>query len=302
MAAPHDPEPLGLYAQLACLWEATARKPGNVHRFADFEDLTYVDLLGSAAAIAPTFNNVALGVTRELDFPPVGLVVVWGVEATRKLARSNTNLGILLLLAPLASATQTNGLRLGVQKVLNGLTVEDADKVYHSIRLAQPGGLGQVDQQDISTTPTRTLREVMALAADRDLVARQYANGFQEVFEVGVPALQHGLEEYGNLEDAIIGCHLQLLSQYPDSLIARKCGKEVAEEASSRTARVLNAGWPNTKEGHGAIAELDAWLRSDGHRRNPGTTADLVTASLFLALREGIITLPLEVPWSANRK
>jgi triphosphoribosyl-dephospho-CoA synthase len=110
------------------------------------------------------------------------------------------------------------------------------------------------------------------------------------------------LEEYGNLEEAIIGCHLQLLSQYPDSLIARKCGKEIAEEASCRAGGVLNASWPNKKEGHDTIAELDGWLRADGHRRNPGTTADLVTASLFVALREGMITLPLEVPWSANRK
>ena len=101
-------------------------------------------------------------------------------------------------------------------------------KTFKAIRLAKPGGLGTVDQQDVRETPTQTLREVMAFAADRDLVARQYANGFREVFAEGVPALQRGLKETGTLEDAIITCHMHLLSHYPDSLIARKCGKELA--------------------------------------------------------------------------
>jgi triphosphoribosyl-dephospho-CoA synthase len=291
-------EPLGLFAQLACVWEATARKPGNVHRFQDFEDVTYLDFVASAAAVRPVFDHLAIGTNQNRSGSSgVGLMVWSGVEETRKVTRTNTNLGILLLLAPLAKASWSFGWRAGVRQVLEQLTVVDALGVYGAIGLANPGGLGTVAEQDVHQPPTQTLRQVMTLAADRDLIARQYANGFQEVFQAGVPALKRGLQETGALEDAIIGCHLHLLAHYPDSLIARKCGQAIAEEASHRAANVLDAGWPRTTAGRDAIAELDRWLRADGHRRNPGTTADLVAASLFVALREGIITLPPQVPW-----
>jgi triphosphoribosyl-dephospho-CoA synthase len=133
----------------------------------------------------------------------------------------------------------------------------------------------------------------MTLAADRDLVARQYANGFLEVFDDGVNALRSGLK-FGTLEGAIIHTHLLLLAKHPDSLIARKCGIEVAKEASERAQRVLESAWPDWE----AIGRLDAWLREDGHRRNPGATADLVAASLFVALRKGIIQVHSDIPWS----
>jgi triphosphoribosyl-dephospho-CoA synthase len=286
--------------QLACLWEVTARKPGNVHRFQDFGDLNYLDFVASAVAIGDTFTNIALA--RSVAVPPSSLVgdaVLMGVRATREVARTNTNLGILLLLVPLAdAAARGRVLRDDVENVLRRLTVQDAIKVYEAIRLAAPSGLGKVEEQDVSEAPTQTLREVMRLAADRDLVARQYANGFREVFDDGVPALERGLQDTASLEGAIIFCYLRLLSLHPDSLIARKCGARVAQEASARAARVLDAGWPHTAAGRDAIADFDAWLRADGHRRNPGTTADLVAACLFVALRQGIITLPPGWPWS----
>jgi len=130
----------------------------------------------------------------------------------------------------------------------------------------------------------------MAMAAERDLVARQYANGFREVFDDGVPALVAGIEKYRCLEDAIIHCHLTLLAKHPDSLIVRKRGIEEAEEASHRAWVVL--------EGRASVADFDTWLRAEGRGRNPGTTADLVTASLFVALRTQVLTLPLSIPWT----
>jgi triphosphoribosyl-dephospho-CoA synthase len=292
-------ETLGLFAQFACLWEATARKPGNVHRFQDFEDVTYLDFVASAAAIAPVFR--VMGVAAAEDDPDrfsVGMLVLEGVRQTREVVSTNTNLGILLLLAPLAKASLPGAIRTGVGQVLESLTVRDAESVYEAIRLAAAGGMGRVKDQDVNQPPTQPLRQVMALAADRDMIARQYANGFQDVLLVGVPALVRGLQEMPTLEDGIIHCHLQLLARYPDSLIARKCGPAVAEEASRGAARVIGAGWPHTAAGRGAIAAFDAWLRADGHRRNPGTTADLVAACLFVALSEGIITLPPQMPWS----
>ncbi|HYV38230.1 MAG TPA: triphosphoribosyl-dephospho-CoA synthase [Gemmataceae bacterium] len=295
------PEPIREYAQFACLWEATARKPGNVHRFADFEDTTYLDFVASAIAFGKVFDMFALAnnVANEFDFP-VGARILRAIEATQEVTKTNTNLGIVLLLVPLAKTHRAKGPRLDILRVLNHLTIEDAQDVYKATALARPAGMGKVDSQDLSKPPTQTLLQVMTLAADRDLIARQYANGFREVFDEGVPALQQGLKEIVTLEDAIIHCHLQLMARHPDSLIARKCGKELAEEASQRAAAVVAAGWPHTTAGRTAIVDFDKWLRADGHRRNPGTTADLVAACLFVALREGIITLPPKVPWSAG--
>jgi triphosphoribosyl-dephospho-CoA synthase len=285
-------EPLGLYAQLACIWEATARKPGNVHRYADFADAGYLDFLVSAAAVAPVLDAAPQY--------PIGHTVYEGVRRTRQVTSTNTNLGILLLLAPLARPPGRPDLRGGVANVLAGLDVADARMVYAAIRLANPGGLGRAPEQDVRDEPTLPLREVMIMAAGWDLVARQYGNDFQEVFEEGVPALRRGLDETGSLEEAIIACHLHLMSRHPDSLIARKRGPAEAEEASRRAHRVLQAGWPRGPAGWSELADLDDWLRAEGHARNPGTSADLVTACLFAALREGTIQVPPRYPWPAG--
>jgi triphosphoribosyl-dephospho-CoA synthase len=281
---------LGLFAQVACVWEATARKPGNVHRLADFDDVSYVEFLISAAAIQEAVTCAPL--------LGVGRTVRDAVRDTRRVVRSNTNLGIILLLAPLAAADGQPTLRADVGELLTRLTVEDTRLVYEAIRLANAGGLGRVEDQDVSAEPTRPLRDVMALAADRDLVARQYANGYREVFDDGVPALVRGLETTGCLEGAIIFCHLSLMAAHPDSLIARKRGTGEAEESSRRARAVLDAGWPHAPAGVEALARLDDWLRAVGRGRNPGTTADLVTAGLFVALRERFVNLPPAYPWT----
>jgi triphosphoribosyl-dephospho-CoA synthase len=274
-------------AQIACLLEATARKPGNVHRFRDFDDAHYVDFLLSAAAIGPALERAR----RQC----VGQTILEAVRLAQQATATNTNLGIILLLVPLAAANEP--FRADVEGVLEGLTVEDARLAYEAIRQANPGGLGKVPAQDIAAEPTLTLREVMRLAADRDLIARQYANAYQDVFEFGEPAFRHSLDRNWPVENAIVYCHLQWLASFPDSLIARKRGWEEAADASRRAAQVLEAGWPHSVEGQSALEQLDAWLRASGHARNPGTTADLVTASLFLALRQGTMQLPLQRLW-----
>jgi triphosphoribosyl-dephospho-CoA synthase len=283
---------IALCAQTACIWEATARKPGNVHRYRDFDDTSYVDFLLSAAAIAPALEDAA---TR-----PLGATILAAVQATRRVVRGNTNLGIVLLLAPFAMVPRQTPLAEGVAPVLNRTTVDDARATYEAIRLVSPGGLGQAPEQDVREEPTATLTQVMALAADRDLVARQYANGFREVLKGGLNALQRGMHACDSLEDAIIMVHLQLLALLPDSLIVRKRGAAVAHTASKLSGEVLAAGWPSSQVSWDALADLDSWLRADGNARNPGTTADLVTATLFAALRDGMIRLPLVLPWSVR--
>ena len=167
-----------------------------------------------------------------------------------------------------------------------------------AIRLiANPGGLGDAPEQDVRAEPTVTLLEAMKLAADRDMVARQYANGFADVFDFGVPVFVNAFTKFGCVEAAIIDSQLRWLATYPDSLIARKKGIAVAEDVQKRAAEVLSRGGIETPEGRTAGVALDKHLRSDGNRLNPGTTADLITACLFVALRENKVTPSAPFRW-----
>jgi triphosphoribosyl-dephospho-CoA synthase len=283
---------LGFLAQVACVLEVTARKAGNVHRERGFDDAHYLDFLLSAAAIAGSIDRVhSLG---------IGQTVLEAIRATRRVVATNTNLGTVLLLVPLAAVPTGVALRSGIEQVLASATVDDARHVYEAIRLARPGGLGKAQAQDVHENPTIPLREAMRLAAERDLVAQQYANGFEQVLGLAVPTLQSALDAGNALEDAIVVTHLTLLARHPDTLIARKLGIEEAERASGLAARVLQAGWPGTRSGEEVFRILDGWLRARGHARNPGATADFIAAALFAALRNGTIHLPLSAgatPW-----
>jgi len=272
--------PLSECVRLACRWEARARKIGNVHPGARFANTTVEDFYRSADAIAPVFADAAT--------QPVGVTIRRAVEATQAAVGQNTNLGIILLLAPLAAVPRAVPLYEGIKALRT--KVEDARAVYAAIRLANPGGLNDAAEQDVRDEPTVTLHEAMALAADRDSVARQYAVDFDDVVSLGTATLLQGFRTHNCVEAAVIECQLAFLANWPDSLILRKCGDEVALrlQACVKTLRGLLRGI-GTPAGRTAGRELDAYLRRDGHRRNPGTTADLVTACLFVALREGIL-------------
>lgn len=280
-----SPFTIGQCATLACLLEVTVPKPGNVHRGADFADMTFLDFVVSAPAIGPAVDQA---VQRG-----VGQTVRDAIQATQQVVRVNTNLGMVLLIAPLAAVPREEPLAAGVAAVLASLTAADARLVYDAIRLANPGGLGEVEDMDVAGPPPPDLLAAMRAAADRDLVARQYANGFQEVLHVVVPELLRGFDRGWSLTDTVVHTQLTLLSALPDSLIQRKCGGEVARKVSGLAAQVLAAGVPGDEAYEQAVADLDFWLRSDGHRRNPGTTADLLAAGLFAALRDGQIPWPL---------
>lgn len=275
--------------QTACVWEATARKVGNVHRYADFADTTYLDFILSSVAFARSLGHG--------KYRPVGEAVLMATQATREVTAKNTNLGIILLLAPMASVFYRANLRSFVSGALERTSVADTKRVYEAIRVANPGGLGEAPEQDVREEPTVTLLEAMRLAADRDMVARQYANGFADVFDFGVPAFLAGLERFGCVEAAIIDSQLRWLAEYPDSLIARKKGAEVAANVQQRAAEVLKLGGIATTEGRRAGVELDRHLRSDGNKLNPGTTADLITACLFVALRENKVAPNAPFRW-----
>lgn len=285
--------PIGRLVHAACVWEATARKAGNVHRYQDFDDLHYLDLVLSAGELARVLDGA--------EGNRLGPVVLESVQASRSVTDTNANLGIVLLLGPLALVPHGVSLRAGIESVLARLDQQDARDVFTAIRLAQPGGLGRFTQQDVHEEPTQSLRDIMKLAAARDMIARQYAHGFRDVLDDGLSALLRALERTGTLENAIVATHLYFMATHPDSLIARKLGWKEAESAADLARKVLERDWPNNEESRTAFARLDGWLRERGHDRNPGTSADLVAACLFTALREGNMTLPCRFPWSMEK-
>lgn len=269
----------------ACLLEATARKPGNVHPEASFDDLDFDDFVKSANVVAPLLAKSSLF--------GIGLTIESSVMATQAKVGKNTNLGIILLLAPLAAVPLEVPLDVGIEEILNKLTVEDAKRAYWAINSANAGGMGEVSEQDLSQSPTVTLKEAMALASDRDQIAAQYADGFGLVWSVGIPFLLQRKKAFrDNWEQVVLELFLTILAEYPDSLIARKCGLDKANEASRKAKEVLESGWPEQVSGKSNLEQFDAWLREEGHRRNPGTTADLVAACLFAAFIEQHLAPP----------
>jgi triphosphoribosyl-dephospho-CoA synthase len=280
LAPNSGPLSLGTAATLACLYEATARKPGNVYPGADFDSTTtYAAFVKSAVVIGPIIEKTSV--------VGVGQSVLDAVRATQDAVGTNTNLGTLLLFAPLAAVPRNVSLDAGVRSVIGSLSFADTRAVYEAIRLANAGGLGRTDEADVSAKPPLELQlvEAMQMAADRDLVARQYTNGFHDVYRVA-HLIEFGLTLNATLEGAIILAFLNQLVASPDSLIQRKLGLAAAQEASSRAAQVLQTGSVQSAAFQEASRDFDHWLRADANRRNPGTTADLIAASLFVLLRE----------------
>lgn len=262
--------------------EVSAEKPGNITPSHDFHDTSYEDMLRSAIAVGPELARAAQR--------GVGETVLAVVAASRRVAPANTNLGIALLLAPLAKAALDGGpLRARLGAVLRALDVADARAVYAAIRRSGAGGLHERVEHDVRSEPAVGLREAMASAAERDSVASEYLTDYALTFDTGLPALAAALGDGLAVREAIVDLHLRLLDQAPDTLIARKGGADAAARVSAGAREVLAAGGVRTAAGRRALQSFDAALREPGNALNPGTTADLVTATLFVALVEGML-------------
>jgi triphosphoribosyl-dephospho-CoA synthase len=275
------PAEVAAAGQLACLLEVSAPKPGNVSPERHFHDTRYEDFLASAVAIGPALAGAGEN--------PLGATIRRAVEATLSWTRSNTNLGIVLLLAPLARAALRDGasLRERLRTVLAETTVTDAGEVYAAIRRARPGGLGEAKAEDVAGAPTVSLRDAMGLAAKRDAIAREYVTDFALTFETGVPAVLAARRDGLAWSDTVVEAYLALLDAAPDTHIARKIGADEAAAISLQARKVRAAGGTRSPEGRQALGVLDTELRDQRNRRNPGTTADLTCAALFVVILEG---------------
>lgn len=258
----------------ACLAELEALKPGNVHIFADGHGMVVQDFMHSAEAAAEVIALPGLS---------LGERILRSIEATQQAVGHNTNLGIVLLSAPLVQAFLNGGndLRQDLQSVLNALTVEDAELAFRAILLASPAGLGESDKHDVHDRPQVTLLEAMLEASDRDDIARQYANGYTDVFEIGVRCYRETLARWERPAWCTTAVYLSFLAEFPDTHIVRKYGRATAVKVQGQASALLQnmLAADNPKLLMRDLLNFDAELKSQG--LNPGTSADLTVAALL---------------------
>ena len=274
------PELIAEAFKWACIAELDAPKPGNVHVFAAGHRMTASEFVASANAAAPRLSAAGT---------PVGARILGAVEATSEAIGANTNLGIILLCAPLAAAAEDeiSDLRTSLSKVLQSLDTKDAGLAYRAIVRAAPAGLGRSARYDVFEPAAVSLLQAMTEAADRDRIARQYITGFSDVFDIGLPCLEAATRRYTDLKWATLATYLEFLSAFPDTHILRKYGSRAADEVR-QTAAALQKSLQATERPATLLPELLAWdaeLKIAGI--NPGTSADLTVATLFAQRLKG---------------
>lgn len=262
----------------ACYLDIEALKPGNVSHCAPGHHMEAAAFKASAQVTAPVLAGTGI---------QLGQRIYEAVAATKSTVGCNTNLGIILLCAPLAQAALNHAggsFRTTVADVLQETTVDDTEKVYQAIRLAAPGGLGASPAHDVAADPAVNLRTAMSHAASWDQIASEYANSFEGLWDRVLPTLDAALERWGgDLRWATTDLYLYLLANQPDTHVCRRNGtraaQELCDQASSMHRLFLNS--ENRAFVRRELERMDGCLKNAGI--NPGTTADLVVAGHCLA-------------------
>jgi triphosphoribosyl-dephospho-CoA synthase len=260
--------------EYACRMDIEALKPGNVHLFADGH--------GMSAAQFVTSAEVTLGPLTDPHLP-LGRRILEAVRATRRAVATNTNLGIVLLSAPVIRAAEIAGgtLRSNLDTVLGGMDMDDAKAVFEAIVTGDPGGLGEAEN-DVRQEPKVGLLDAMREAADRDMIARQYVTGFRDVFDVGLAAVEAALARGEAGMWPAIFAYMAFLSGFPDSHVMRNHGADFANRTRQEAIAVraeLDACSAESSRLH-LLMEFDRRLKAGGI--NPGTSADLTVTSLLV--------------------
>ncbi len=298
---------------LATLLEVSAYpKPGNVHRTADFQETRYEHFLASAVAVTPFFRHSAhQGVmvrkgTLKLHQIEIGKIINNAVSnALLWQHGKNTLLGSIILLTPMAVAAgltlakksffSITKFRKNLKAVVESTTSNDAVNLYDAIALAKPGGLGKVPTLDVTDANSKkkilheniSLYEIFKIASSWDSVASEWISNYHITFDIGYKYLKKQLERNVNINTATVHAFLKVLSEVPDTLIARKTGNARAKWVSIEAGETLRAGGLTTKDGKKRLFDLDKRLRDPKHTLNPGTTADITAATLAVAILNG---------------
>lgn len=302
-------EIVGSCASLAALLEVSAYpKPGNVHRLRDFPDAKYEHFLAGSVSLGSRMREIAEKGQGSQKWSELGVgksILASVKDMMDWQSGGNIHLGIILLFSPLAAAAGSvmkeglvdlDDLRSVLGQVVSEAIPLDSVNIYRAIDEAMSKeNLGSVDQLDVKDTSSldRILEEklnpldIFRECQERDAICNEWVTGFNVTFTEGYPFLRKRLDEGASINEATVDTFLKILSEHPDSLIQRKSGKKAAISVSQKAREIIQAGGASTEEGMKMLWELDDELSSENGSLNPGTTADLTAASLFLLLLTG---------------
>ncbi|MHA1379100.1 MAG: triphosphoribosyl-dephospho-CoA synthase [Candidatus Helarchaeota archaeon] len=294
-------------SQIAMLLEVSGYpKPGNVHRTYNFPNTKYEHFLIGAIVCGKSLHEL---VNRSCEIGNeklkihelnLGKFVLQGIIDTIRWQKGgNINLGIMLLLYPISAAAgillkqeklNTNNLRKKTIEVVKNTTSDDAMNLYKAIEICEPGGLGEIPEFDVTNklSITKILNEnislykIFEICKSWDSIASEWTSGFKIIFELGVPYFQKIYNEFNDINTVVVDTYLYLLSRVPDTLIQRKFGKKISEKISAMAKEIIDSG--GLRKNMGKILTFDDFLHKNKEKINPGTTADMTAATIFVCL------------------
>jgi triphosphoribosyl-dephospho-CoA synthase len=298
--------------QLAILLEVSSEKPGNVNLTSSFEGTTCQHFLASAVAAGPALQEAAYRGSQvtenNIGIDKVGLgqlIKTCASDVNAWQRGGNTILGTIMLFVPIAAAagmTTTKKdfslelveMRKDIKKLISASTALDSVHLYEAIAIANPSGLNKSADLDVNDPASKqrliqenvTLLEVFKIVADYDDISNEWVNNFPVTFDLAYPYLKEQLKTKP-LNTAIVHTFLKILSERPDTFIARKVGRQKAIEVSADAKAVLELGGLETEKGKKSLRKFDQKLRQSQNKCNPGTTADLTAAALALCTLSG---------------
>ena len=284
-----DSSEIAKIAQIASALEVSGYpKPGNVHRTRDYEDMAFEDFIISGIVIGDAIHEACSNV--DVENPRLGKYILRAVSETDRWIKNNTNLGIVMMLTPIAVAAAISDsfedIRENIKLLMSNTSVEDACDLYDAINIADAGGMGDQDEYDVSSENAKqelrdnnqTMFDVLKISAPWDMLAREMTSDMPAVFEIGYPTY-HSLKDKKTKNEACVLTFLEILSHIPDTLISRKYDSDEALKVSFMTRDLLKL--KNASDFKERLGEFDDYLFKN--KLNPGTTADLTAASIFVS-------------------
>ena len=260
----------------SCKKDIELIKPGNVNLLSSHKDTKAQDYLDSAILSSKELFNQNYS---------LGKRILESVNVTRSQVNVNTNLGIILLCAPvIQSYIDFNNLDLreGIKNTLSTTSIKDTHDLCAAINISSPGGLGDSDMYDTASYPNASIKQIMDYSQEYDRISYQYSHNFSDIFDFIIPKLEFLNQRYESLDISLSLLFIEILAKIPDSHISRKFGDKIAKKTSNNAydlLKILDREYDPDYLAK-ALNNLDYEYKKKGI--NPGTTADLLVASLMI--------------------
>tara|TARA_B100000029_G_C17604242_1_gene966868 strand:+ start:5756 stop:6613 length:858 start_codon:yes stop_codon:yes gene_type:complete len=267
--------------KFVCDIEMKSLKPGNVHKYSNSFDMDTRDFFKSSLIISKTLTEKKFNLGEKIFF---------SAEKIKNKIKKNTNLGIILMLAPIIKIVENEGiinkkkLVAKIKYLIKKQDINNSINIYKAISLTSPGGLGCSKKYDVNELPKTKLYKVMRFAKNKDLISKQYYNGYKEITNIGLPTYKKFYKKWGKIEWAFTGVYLNFLRKFNDSHIVRRNGLKIAKKVRNDANKYYNILENDNKliKIKEKLLIFDKELKSK--HINPGTMADLSVATVFFEL------------------